>query len=399
MLDLKFVKKNKQLVENILRERGISNIDLRELLSLQEKRIRFLDRLDSLNRKKKAFTIDFERSVIAQEKLSGKEIGSIREVNKNIRECESNILSLEKKIKEFLVILPNIPHSTVPGGRPGEPNKKIRGWSRKDKFSFIPRTYLEIGKDLGIIDFPESLSVLGFEVIFFKGKGANLQRALINFLMDLHRKNNYSELLPPVIAEGHPVLKLLQSRAFREEELPLGYAAHSLCFRKDWNYSQDSKNDIKRVRQFDSIELTRITTSGDSYRILEIVVSEVEEALRLLELPYEVNIFTKGNLDYVASKAYSIKVFLPGLSMFLETSVCSNLGDFFSREIDIAYKKRGSKDKSYAHIVKATNLIIPRAMMGILENFQQRDGSLIIPKVLRPYLKGLNKITIEDEKG
>jgi len=395
MLDIKFVQENKDLIKKTLVERGINKLDLDPLFSLDNKRKELSIKLDFLRKKKKAMTSDIEILATTNNKSDQGIIEKIRYLNKHIDKFEKEKTLYEQKIREFLVNLPNIAHPSVPEGFPGEPNKLVFKSGEMPQFDFSPLTYLEIGKRLDIIDFSESLSKLDFDVIFYKGIGAGLQRGLINFLMDLHIKRKYCEMAPPVLADGWPILRLLQGRVFDEDELPIVYVNYSLCFRKDWTFAQDIKNDLKRIRQFDSIECIKISNSKDSYEILEDAVEEVKEKLNLLELPYEVYLFTRGNLDYISNKAYSIKVFLPGLGTFLEISVCSNLTDFFSKDMGICYRDRKLKTKEYAHIVHVTNLIIPRAIMSILENFQQEDGSVLIPKVLRPYLNGLDKISVK----
>jgi seryl-tRNA synthetase len=391
MLDIKFIREHRITVEKAAKDRGLKNISVIQLLEFDKKRRQVLYELEKVRYKKNLLV-----KKIPILKKAGKSLAAIiqrtRDLNFQIIKLEKQITQYEEEIRKIQILLPNIPHSAVPKGLPGRPNKLIRKWSKIHRFSFSPRTYLEIGQKLGIIDFSESFSKLGFDVIFYKGFGAKLQRALINFLMNSHTNKNYNELFPPIMAEGYPILKLLQGRLFKKTELPLGYVAYSLCFRKDWDFSQDIKNDLKRIRQFDSIELIKITTPKSSYEILEDMVKEVEGILRLLKIPYEIYLFTRGNLDYIAAKAYSIKAFLPGLDTFLEISICSNLTDFFSNGMNIRYGDASSNEKGYVHIVNSTNLIIPRIMIAILENFQQVDGSVIIPEVLRPYLQGIDKI-------
>lgn len=395
MLDLKFVQKNKELVKKCLVERGISNLDLNHLFSLNDKRKESLNRLDDLRREKKVITKSIESLVTINKKVDSKIIKKIRDINSYIKKYEEEVIFYRQKIKEFLINLPNIPHPSVPEGVPGGQNKIVRRGGKECKFDFDPKTYIEIGKRLGILDFTENSPKLDFDIIFYKGLGARLQRALINFLMDFHTEKKYSELLPPVMMEGWPILKLLEGRVFSEEEIPQRYYTYSLCFRKDWSFAQDIRSSLKRIRQFDSIESIQIVKQEDSYIALENIVSEGEAIMKLLKLPYEVSIFTRGNLDYVATKAYSIKVFLPGLNTFLEISVCSNQGDYFSRDMNICYRDKNSGNKLPIHILNATNLIIPRAMIAILENFQQADGSVIVPDILRPYLCGMDKIKNE----
>lgn len=398
MLELKFVQKNQELIEKSLIERGMNNYSFSYLFSLDNKRKVLLNKLDGLRKKKRIMTQSIEDIAIANKKPGYKAIEKIKRLNITIKNHEKKMFLYEKKINEILIGLPNVPHLSVPEGVPGGQNKTVCKGGKKRKFNFHPRTYLEIGKKLGILDFAENCSKLSFDAIFYKGLGARLQRALINFLMDFHTGKKYSELLPPSMTEGWPILKLLEGKVFREEELPEKYCTYSLCFRKDWNFSQDVRGSLKRVKQFDSVESIQIVKQEYSNAILENIINEGKEIMKLLELPYEVFIFTRGNLDYVATKAYSIKVFLPGLGTFLEIAICSNQGDYFSRDMNICYKDKNSGNKVSMHILNATNLIIPRAMMAILENFQQADGSVIVPKILRPYLCGLGKIKNEKSR-
>lgn len=392
MLDIKFVRKNRALVENNIRERGIKSTGLKSLLDLDD-RLRDLQmQIEDITRRKSILSRSIEKRALTGRELRADLIKVSRELNIALKEREGDLAACREQIKTQLVGLPNIIDPSVPKGLPGKPNKRIRRSRDARHFSFPAKDYLEIGRQRDIVETVENLSKQGLNVVFYKGIGAKLQRALINFLMDRHSGKNSYEIFPPVMMEGSPILKMLQGKEFPQDLLPMCFVAYSLCFRKDWDLAEDVPHDLKRIMQFDSVELTKVCTAQMSKQVLEDTVRETEDILELLELPYETYLFTTGNLDPVACKAYSIKVFLPGSGMFLEISVCSHLADFFSSGMNIRHRRAGSAKKEPVHIVNATSLIIPRAMMAILENHQRQDGSVTVPKALRPYLQEVSTI-------
>ncbi len=391
MLDLKFVLKNKKTVIKELSERKMEVCDFSKLSAMEDKRKEIMQQVDYLRKQKKILSEQFENIVNAKQKIDENIHKKLKDINVQLRNEEGNLNLCKEEINSFLNFLPNLAHSSVPQGFPGKPNTLISKNVKKTKFNFQPKTYLELAEKLKIIDFPNSYPIFNLDIVFYKNLGAKIYRAIIDFLLDRHSHGGCHELSPSVLADGYPVLKLLRGAILNEDELPLSYCSHSFCFRKDWNYAEDIKN-LKRIKQFDSVEVMKLVKSKDSYLFLENLREDVESILQDLDLPYEVYLFNKGNLDYIASKAYSIKVFLPGLNNFLEIAVCSNLSDFFTKDLNIRIKNEKEKNLEYAHVLHAKSLIINRVMMAILENYQQSDGSVIIPRVLKPYLNNLGVI-------
>ena len=322
------------------------------------------------------------------------------------------------------MIVPNIPHESVPFGQSSDENVEVKRWGEIKSFSFTPKPHWEIGEDLDILDFARGAKIAGSRFTLYKGAGAFLERALINFMLDLHiNEHGYKEVLPPFIVnrttmtgtgqlpkfeedlfklEGLeyfliptaevPVTNIHQDEILNEDELPIYYVSYTPCFRKEAGaHGQDTRGLI-RQHQFNKVELVKFSKPESSYDELESLLEDAEEVLKRLEIPYRVVTLCTGDLGFSAAKTYDIEVWLPGQGVFREISSCSNFGDFQARRANIRYKPKDKKKTEFVHTLNGSGLAVGRTVVAILENYQQIDGSVIIPKALRPYMNNMEVI-------
>lgn len=430
MLDLKFVRENLDLLKASLKNRG-SDESLDNFLELEKERRAILSEAEELKH---------HRNLVSGQIGQAREEGEtkqdlIREmglVSKRIKELDEQIRQSENGLKETLLGLPNIPHSSVPIGRSEEDNKQIRSWGEIPKFSFAPRSHWDIGQALNILDFKRAAKIAGARFVLYKGLGARLERALINFMLDLHTKEHgYQEVLPPfminresLIGTGQlpkfeedlfrcsgtdyylvptaevPVTNIHRDEILSEEDLPIYYTAYTPCFRAEaGSYGQDTRGLI-RQHQFSKVELVKLVKPADSYDELESLTANAEEVLKRLNLPYQVINLCTGDLGFAAAKCYDIEVWVPSQGRYREISSCSNCEDFQARRANIRYRPTDSKKPVYLHTLNGSGLAIGRTMVAILENYQQDDGSVIIPPPLREYMDGLEVICLpKSEEG
>jgi seryl-tRNA synthetase len=423
MLDAKFIRENAELVKQKMQERGI-NIGLDRFLDLDRQRREILQESENLR---------FERNQasdnIAQMKKEKKEVppnmfSALKETSNRIKEIEENLKTIENQINDCLLTIPNMPHETVPVGHSSDENKEIRKLGEPPTFTFKPNPHWEIGEQLQILDFNRGAQITGARFTLYRGAGALLERSLINLMLDLHTRNHgYTEVLPPFMVnrqtmtgtgqlpkfeqdlfkiEGMdyfliptaevPVTCIHQNEILEEEVLPVYYTAYTPCFRKEaGSYGQDTRGLI-RQHQFNKVELVKLTTPETSYAELEGLLYNAEEVLKQLGIHYRVVCLCTGDLGFSASKTYDIEVWLPGQRVYREISSCSNFEDFQARRASIKYRKKQNKKIEFVHTLNGSGLAVGRTVVAILENFQQEDGSVIIPKVLRPYMGGLEKI-------
>lgn len=422
MLDLKFIRENIKKVNKGLKDKG-EKISLDELLQLDGERRKILVEVEDLKyRRNKA------SEEIGKLKREGKEIkesiGKMQKVSERIRELDDKLKELQEKTTRHLLMIPNLPHESVPVGKTPKNNKVIReGKPQKKKFNFEPREHWEVGESLVILDFPLASSISGTRFALLKGKGARLERALINFMLDLHIKGGYKEILPPFMVTGEsmigtgqlpkfsielykckdddlyliptgevPLTNLHKNQILKEKDLPLNYVAYTPCFRREaGSYGKDTKGLI-RNHQFNKVELVKFTKPEDSYGELETLVSDAEKVLELLEVPYQVVALCTGDLGFGAAKTYDLEVWMPGENRWREVSSCSNFTDFQARRINIKYKKEGIGTLEYVYTLNGSGLAIGRTFAAILENNQTEKGTVVIPKILQPYMNGLEII-------
>jgi seryl-tRNA synthetase len=348
----------------------------------------------------------------------------VKEINEKIKHWEAEADKHDPWVRDFLLNLPNLPDASVPVGESEADNPVIKTWGEPPRFSFEPQAHWDLGENLGILDFERAAKITGARFALLKGAGSRLERALINFMLDLHtRKHGYTEVWPPFMTNAEamqgtgqlpkfaddlfklegwdyflvptaevPVTNIHRQEILREEDLPIRYTAYTPCFRSEaGSYGKDVRGLI-RQHQFDKVELVKFTTPETSYDELELLLQDAEEVLQELGLHYRVVILCTGDMGFAAAKTYDIEVWLPGQELYREISSCSNFTDYQARRAEIRFKRPGAKGTELVHTLNGSGLAVGRTMVAILENYQQEDGSVIIPEKLRPYMGGMEKI-------
>ncbi len=427
MLDLRFVRENPEAVRAGLARRGMT-LDLTEFLALDARRRAVQQEIESLRRKRNEVSEEIGRLKKAGQ-LAEDKVNEMRAVGDQITALENSTREVDESQRNILLTIPNLPHASVPDGKDENDNREIRRWSPEGgeppKFSFEPKPHWDIAELLDIIDFDRAAKITGARFALYKGLGARLERALINFMLDLHTtEHGYLEVLPPFMvnkasmtATGQlpkfeeelfrvengtyyliptaevPVTNIHQNEILAEEKLPVLYAAYTPCFRREaGSYGKDTRGLI-RQHQFNKVELVKFAKPDTSYDELEKLTSNAEEVLRRLGLSYRVIVLCTGDMGFSAAKTYDIEVWLPAQNKYREISSCSNFEDFQARRGNIRYKPKGSKKTDLVHTLNGSGLAVGRTVVAIIENFQQADGSVVIPDVLRPYMGGAEKIT------
>lgn len=423
MLDLKYVRDHIDEVREKIEQRGIK-VDWESFLKLDALRREILNEVEKLRYRRN--TVSEKIAQLKREKKdASQEIEDMRSLSQHIKELDNKLQDKESALKEQMLVIPNIPHSSVAVGKCSEDNPEIRRWGEIPQFSFQPKPHWEIGEELGILDFDRAAKMTGARFTLYHGLGAKIERELINFMLDLHTKeHHYQEVLPPFIVNKEsmigtgqlpkfeedlfkldsldyylvptaevPVTNIHQKEILPADSLPLYYAAYTPCFRKEaGSYGKETRGLI-RQHQFNKVELVKFTTPETSYDELEKLLLDAEEVLKRLKIPYRVVSLCTGDLGFSAAKTYDIEVWLPCQEVFREISSCSNFEDFQARRANIRYKT-GVKEKSdYVHTLNGSGLAVGRTVVAILENYQQEDGSVIIPEALRPYMDGVTVIT------
>jgi len=415
MLDPKFVRGNIDTVKRSLENRNYT-LPLDEFLIIEEKRRSLLRESEELRNKRNVVSEEIAR-LKSQKQDASKLIEEMKGVSDKIKELNDKIKNLEESTDNFLLNIPNIPHETVPVGKDETENVEIRKWGEPKKFDFEPLNHWDIGEILEIIDFERASKIAGARFSLTKGLGAKLERALMNFMLDLNTSKGYKEVFPPIIvnkesmtATGQlpkfgmelfriadpefyliptaevPVTNIHRDEILSEKDLPIYYTAYTPCFRREaGSYGKDVRGLI-RQHQFNKVELVKFVKPEDSYNELESLTRDAEDILQKLELPYRVVALCTGDLGFAASKTYDIEVWLPGQQRYREISSCSNFTDFQARRAKIRFKREGKKGTEFVHTLNGSGLAIGRTLVAILENYQQKDGSVIVPEVLRPYM-------------
>ncbi|GAB4118120.1 MAG: serine--tRNA ligase [Candidatus Caldatribacteriota bacterium] len=422
MLDLKFIRSNPEKVKEALNKRR-EKINLDEVLQLDQERRNLI--VEAGNLKETRNKVSEEIGRLKKEKKDAQEkILAMREVSDKIKELDNQIKEMEEKINQILLEIPNLPHESVPVGEDETGNKEVRKWGKPREFDFTPLPHWDLGEALDILDFERGAKVASARFTVLKGMGARLERAIINFMLDLHTKeHNYKEIFPPFLVnaatmtgtgqlpkfEGDlfkcenglylvptaevPLTNLHQQEILKEEELPLYYTAYTACFRKEaGSYGQDVRGLI-RQHQFNKVELVKVCRPEDSYQELETLTLNAEEVLKRLELPYRVIVLCTGDMGFSSAKTYDIEVWLPAQVRYREISSCSNCEDFQARRAMIRYRSKDKERVNFVHTLNGSGLAVGRTLVAILENYQEKDGSVVIPDALRPYMGGIEKIT------
>jgi len=422
MLDAKYIREHIDEVREKLGLRG-QTISLDQFTSIDSERRKAIQEWERLRALQKKVSDE-----VSKRKREGKDaselLSDMKKVSQGMKDLDRIVEEKERALQEFLLMIPNLPHESVPKGTDSSENAEVRRWGEIPEFDFEPKPHWDLGEELGILDFKSGAKIAGARFTLYLDLGAKLERALINFMLDLHtREHGYREVLPPFMAnritmtgtgqlpkfeeelfrvEGTdyfliptaevPVTNIHQDEVLEEDMLPLYYAAYTPCFRKEaGSYGKDTRGLI-RQHQFNKVELVKFTTPENSYEELEKLLSNAEEVLKRLKLPYRVVTLCTGDLGFSASKTYDIEVWLPGQNAFKEISSCSNFEDFQARRAKIRYRISGKSKTEYVHTLNGSGLAVGRTLVAILENCQQADGSVIIPEALRPYMDGVERI-------
>jgi seryl-tRNA synthetase len=422
LLDVKLLREDLPRVKERMATRGV-DIDWEEFLSLDRERRAALAQLEKLKEQKNRLSGEIGRLKKAGGNASGL-MRDVEEVSEAIRNGEKPLADIEERFNQFMLRLPNLPNETVPIGRTSAENREIRRWGEPRKYSFQPKHHWDIGEELGILDFSRAAKLAGARFALYRGAGARLERALIDFMLDLHTgERGYQEILPPVLANRDtltgtgqlpkfeeelfhvadpdyfliptaevPLTNMHRDEMLEREELPVRYVAYTPCFRREaGSYGQDVRGLI-RLHQFNKVELVKFSEPESSYDELEKMVEDAAEVLRRLELPFRVIELCTGDLGPAAAKTYDLEVWLPGQGTYREISSCSNCEDYQARRAQIRYRKDKRGKPMFVHTLNGSGLAIGRTVVAVLENYQHEDGSVAIPDALQRYMGGMKRI-------
>lgn len=421
MLDLKFIRENAQEVQEMLKNRN-SDLTLDEFFALDTKRREILGEVEALKQKRNEVS-----PMIAKLKKEGKDatqiIAEMGELSARVKELDAELAGVEEKLTYIQMTIPNMYSKTIPIGKDEDENVEIRKWGIPRKFDFEPLPHWEIGEKLDILDFERGAKLGGSRFVLYKGMGARVERALINFMLDMHTlEHGYTEHITPFIVkreicEGTGQLPKFEEDMYRttddmfmistseitmtnihrkeildEKELPKYYTAYSPCFRREaGSYGKDVKG-IIRLHQFNKVEMVKITDKDSSYDELEKMVHDAEDVLQRLEIPYRVIALCTGDIGFGAAKTYDIEVWVPSQNKYREISSCSNCESFQARRMGLKYRPNGESKSEYCHTLNGSGLAVGRTLVAIMENYQQEDGSFLIPKALVPYMGGIEVV-------
>lgn len=422
MYPSKFVRENLELLKQSSTLKG-QKVDWDGFEELDNRRRRIISFVEERRRWQKDLSEKISERKSSKEGTLQDMIQEARKYSDEIRKSEEELKSIEKKLDEITSSIPNIPHPSVPEGKGAEDNIVVKIWGTPEKQDFEVLPHWDIGEKLDILDFPRGSKITGSFFPVFKGKGAVLVRALINFMLDIHQKSGFKEVWVPALVNRDsmfstgqlpklekdmyhldeddyfliptaevPVTNLHRDEVIPEEKLPLYYTAYTPCFRKEAGaYGKDTRGLI-RLHQFDKVELVKFVRPETSYDELETLVEEAEKVLQGLKLPYRILQLCTGELSFAASKCYDIEVWAPGIKRWLEVSSCSNFEAFQARRGRIRYRNTKEGRTDYVHTLNGSGIALPRTIIGIFENYQQSGGSILVPDVLRGYMGGLDKI-------
>ena len=424
MLDVKFVREHQEEVEQALRNRG-QEISLEEFRRREAERRQFLTRLEELRRERNTLSKEVGALMQAGKRDEAQPLRDrVTAINDESKNLEARTEAQDAWVREFLLHLPNLPHESVPLGASSDDNPVAHTWGEAPRFDFPPKAHWDIGENLGILDFERAAKITGARFALLKGAGALLERALINFMLDLHTgKHGYTEVLPPFIAnedslratgqlpkfqedlfklEGWnyfliptaevPVTNIHRDEILKAEDLPIYYTAYTPCFRSEAGSHGKDVRGLIRQHQFNKVELVKFTLPENSYDELERLLADAEAVLQELGLHYRVVVLCTGDMGFAAAKTYDIEVWLPGQELYREISSCSNFETYQARRAAIRCRRPGAKSTELVHTLNGSGLAVGRTLIAILENYQQADGSVVIPEKLRPYMGGVTRI-------
>lgn len=420
MLDSRFVRENVDAVRNALKKRGYE-FPLSQFLDIDENKMRLLREAEELRNRRNV--VSEEIGIMKRQKADvSAQMEEMKTVSEKIKSLDEKLRELETESNDLLLTIPNIPNESVPDGRNETENVEIRKWGTPREFDFEPLNHWDIAEALDIIDFDRASKISGARFALMKGAGARLERALMNFMLDVNTSKGYTEVFPPVIVNREsmigtgqlpkfemelfriadpelylvptaevPVTNIHRDEILKEAALPIYYTAYTPCFRREaGSYGKDTRGLI-RQHQFNKVELVKFTKPENSCDELEKLTNDAEDLLQRLGLPYRTVALCAGDLGFSSATTYDLEVWLPGQHRYREISSCSNFGDFQARRAGIRFKREGRKGTEYVHTLNGSCLAVGRTVVAILENFQQKDGSVIIPEALKPYM-GIDKL-------
>ena len=420
MLDIKLIRENPDLVRAGLKTRH-SPVDISAVLELDERRRAAITEGDRLKNERNAVS-----KKIGELKKAGQDTSEIqrqtREMGEQIAALDAQVREIEEAQGKLLLAIPNLPHASVPEGEDASANVVAREWGTKKEFAFQPKDHVALGESLGLFDFERAARMCGAGFPLFIGPGARLERALIQFMLDLHTtRHGYTEVSPPYVVTTAtmtgtgqlpkmaddmyhvqnddlwliPTAEVPVTNIYREEiirePLPIKFVAHTPCFRREAGSAGKETRGLIRVHQFDKVEMVRFVPPGTSYEALEELVGDAEDVLRQLGLTYRVLQLCSGDMSFAAAKCYDLELWAPGHNGWLEVSSCSNFEAFQARRAGIRFKNAQGKTE-FVHTLNGSGVALPRLVVAILENYQQEDGSVLLPEALRPYLGGLDRL-------
>lgn len=422
MLDIKFLRQNLEFVRRKMLERGME-MDFGHFTALEAKRRDILQEVEALRSERNTVSREVGERKKRKEDASAL-IDRMGEVSTRIKELDETLKKTEDELGEIVMMIPNVPHESVAYGTSPEDNPVIRIWGEKRRFDFQPKPHWEIGEKTGILDFARGAKITGARFTLYRGLGAMLERAIINFMLDLHIwEHGYIEMLPPFMANSDsltgtgqlpkffedlfkiektdyfliptaevPVTNIHRDEILNEKDLPFNYVAYSPCFRAEaGSYGKDTRGLI-RQHQFNKVELVKFAAPEASYNELEKLTANAEEVLKRLNIPYQTVSLCTADLGFSAAKTYDLEAWLPGQDAYREISSCSNFEDFQSRRAAIRFRRENTGKVEFVHTLNGSGLAAGRTTVAVMENYQQADGSLLIPEVLRPYMRGIDRI-------
>ncbi len=423
MLDPKYMLENADFIIKKIKTRGIK-LSLDKFIKLSQGKKNYLIKIENLRHKKNRAS-----QLVSQKKKEGKDLASVisemKKVAAEIKKLEEKLREFDEKLREISLSIPNVPHESVPEGKSAKENVEIRTFGEKPKFSFPIKPHWEIGKKLGILDFEKAAKIAGSRFAVYFGAGAKLERALINFMLDVHtEKKKYLEVIPPFIAneksligtgnlpkfendlfklQGYPwymiptaevpLTNLYQDDVLEADSLPKRFVAYTPCFRREaGSYGKDIRGLI-RQHQFNKVELVIFSLPEDSCQEHEKMTLDAEEVLKRLGLHYRVVVICTADMGFSGAKTYDVELWMPARKKYMEISSCTNCEDFQARRANIRFRRKEKSKLEFVHTLNGSGVALGRTVSAILESYQQEDGSVVIPKVLRLYMDGLDKIT------
>jgi seryl-tRNA synthetase len=422
MLDPNLIREKSALVKESIQKKGVDAVIIDDFLEVDTEKRDLIKEIDELRHSRNELSEKI-RKIISTGGNAEYIKDEVREIGKKISERESKFRTVNEKFNDLLLRIPNLPHSSVSYGKDETENIVVKRWGEKKKFDFDVKPHWEIGENLDIIDFKRGAKISGARFYVLKGLGAKLERALISWMIDLHvEKHGYKEIFPPFIISRNsmigtgqlpkfeedmyhieiddlflnptgevPVTNLLSGEILNEEELPIKYVAYTTCFRREAGAAGRDTRGVIRVHQFNKVEMVRFVKPIESYSHLQDLLDNAEDALRELELPYQIKMMCTGDLGFAAAMKYDPEAYMPSQDKYVEVSSCSNFEDFQARRANIRYRTKDGKIE-FVHTLNGSGLAVGRTMAAILENYQLDDGSVLVPKVLQKYM-GIDRIT------